>query len=101
MNQEICPVCGLPIELCTCKVIEREARKIKIYTTVRKYNKPITVIKGIDKKSGKSISKQLKRKLACGGTWKEGRIELQGNHKFRVKNLLIGLGFDEEQIEIS
>jgi len=101
MNQEICPICGLPIELCGCKVIEREARKIKIYTTTRKYRKPITVIEGIDKKSGKSLSKDLKRKLACGGTFKEGRIELQGDHKARVKNLLIGLGFDEEQIEIS
>ena len=101
MSQEICPICGLPTELCTCKIIEREARKIKIYTTTRKYKKPITVIEGIDKKSGKSLSKDLKRKLACGGTFKEGRIELQGNHKDRVKNLLIGLGFDEKQIEIS
>lgn len=101
MNQEICPVCGLPVELCTCEVIEREAIKIKIYTTTRKYRKPITVIEGVDKKSGKSLSKDLKRKLACGGTFKEGRIELQGNHKARVKNLLIGLGFDEKQIEIS
>jgi translation initiation factor 1 len=101
MNQEICPVCGLPKELCSCKIIEREARKVKIYTTTRKYRKLITVIEGIDKKSGKSVSKQLKRKLACGGTFKEGRIELQGNHKDRVKDLLINLGFDEKQIEIS
>ena len=101
MSQEICPICGLPVELCTCKVIEREAKKIKVYTTTRRFNKPVTVIEGIDQKSGKSISKELKRKLACGGTFKEGKIELQGRHRERAKKLLISMGFDENQIELS
>ena len=61
----------------------------------------MTIVEGLDKKTGKSVSKQLKRKLACGGTFKEGRIELQGNHLARMKQLLTDLGFDEKQIEIS
>jgi translation initiation factor 1 len=55
----------------------------------------------VDEKSGKSISKELKRKLACGGTFKNGKIELQGNHKERVKQLMVSLGFDENLIEVS
>ena len=101
MVEEVCPKCGLPKSLCVCTVIETEAKAIKVYVAERKFKKPMTIVEGIDKKSGKSISKQLKRKLACGGTYKEGRIELQGNHKARIKELLKGFGFDENQIEVS
>jgi translation initiation factor 1 len=101
MSEEICPICGLPKPLCVCKVIEREAKLIKISTTIRKFRKPITIIEGIDEKSAKSVSKQLKTKLACGGTYKEGKIELQGNHKLRAKQLLKEMGYNEDQIEIS
>ncbi|MDI6826656.1 MAG: stress response translation initiation inhibitor YciH [Candidatus Aenigmarchaeota archaeon] len=101
MSEEICPVCGLPKSLCVCKVIEREAKIIKISTTLRKFGKPTTIIEGIDEKSAKSVSKQLKTKLACGGTYKKGKIELQGDHKIRTKQLLKEMGYDEDQIEIS
>ena len=101
MSEEICPKCGLPKSICVCKIIEREAKVVKIYTVMRKFDKPITIVEGIDEKSGKSVSKQLKTKLACGGTFKEGRIELQGNHKERTKQLLKEMGYVEEQIEIS
>jgi len=101
MSEEICPICGLPKSLCVCKVIEREAKVIKISTALRKFGKPTTIIEGIDEKSARSVSKQLKTKLACGGTYKNGMIELQGNHKLRVKELLKEIGYDENQIEIS
>jgi translation initiation factor 1 len=101
MSEEICAVCGLPKSLCVCKVIEREAKVIKISTVLRKYGKPTTIIEGIDEKSAKSVSKQLKTRLACGGTYKNGRIELQGDHKLRAKELLKEMGYDEDQIGIS
>ncbi len=101
MSEEICPTCGLPKSLCVCKVIEREAKVVKIYTVIRKFKKPITIVEGIDEKSGKSVSKELKRKLACGGTFKEGRIELQGDHRPRVKDLLIKMGYEGDKIEIA
>ena len=101
MSEEICPTCGLPKSLCVCKVIEREEKVVKIYTVIRKFKKPITIVEGIDEKSGKSVSKELKRKLACGGTFKEGRIELQGDHRPRVKDLLIKMGYEGDQIEIA
>jgi len=101
MTEEVCPVCGLPKSLCICKIIEREARKIKIYLTPRKFRKLVTIVEGVDKESAKSVTKELKRKLACGGSYKNGRIELQGNHVAKAKEVLISLGFDEEQIETS
>ena len=46
------------------------------------------------------IAKKLKAKMACGGTVKKGRIELQGDHRDRIKKLLADLGFSEELIEV-
>jgi translation initiation factor 1 len=37
----------------------------------------------------KELAKAMKRKLGCGGTVKEGKIILQGNHIGRVKDSLI------------
>ncbi len=95
-----CSRCGLPFELCVCVAIEREAEKIRVTTEMRRFNKPITIVAGITE-NAKQVSKQLKSKLACGGTFKEGHIELQGNHKDRIKPILVKLGYSEGQIEIS
>ena len=95
----ICSRCGLPFDLCVCVSIEREAEKIRISTEMRRFRKPITIIEGIVE-NAKDVAKQLKSKLACGGTVKEGHIELQGDHRNRAKEILIKLGYSEEQIEI-
>jgi translation initiation factor 1 len=95
----ICSGCGLPVELCTCRAIKREEEKIKVYTEKRKFGKPITIIEGISE-NAKEIISQLKSKLACGGTFKDNHIELQGDHRAKLKDLLVKLGYKEEQIEI-
>ncbi len=99
MTLGICQTCGLPLDICTCRVIEREASRIKVYMTTRKFRKPVTIVEGVDPKSGKSVASELKRKLACGGSYKDNRIELQGNHIGKVKEILIKLGFDKELFE--
>jgi len=96
----ICPKCGLPLELCACRAIEKEAQKIKVFIEKRKFDKPITIIEGIEER-GKEIASQLKSKLACGGTFKNGHVELQGDHRTRLKGILVGLGYEEGQIEVS
>jgi translation initiation factor 1 len=58
-------------------------------------------VEGISKDVGvKNVLKELKTRLACGGTLKDGVIELQGNHMDKVKSILVKLGFKEEQIEV-
>ena len=101
MNGNLCPKCGLPLDLCTCEVREREEKAVKVYTTTRKFKKPVTIIEGLDKSQGKDILKHLKRKLACGGSFKNEHIELQGNHKSQIKDLLVKIGFDADQININ
>jgi len=96
----VCKVCGLPKSLCTCVAIDRESQKIKVFIEKRKFGKPATIIEGIVE-NGKEVSSQLKAKLACGGTFKNNRIELQGDHKKKIKDILAKMGYDENQIESS
>lgn len=100
LSGNVCSRCGLPVDLCVCATIEREAQKITIFVEKRKFNKPITVIEGITD-NAKDLASQLKAKLACGGTFKNNHIELQGDHRNRLKDILVKLGYSEDQIELS
>ena len=95
---EICPVCGLPKELCMCEEIAREQQTVRISVDSRRSGKMVTVIDGIDENDIDivDLAKQLKNKCAAGGTYKDGRIELQGDHKKRVKAVLEEMGFRTE-----
>jgi translation initiation factor 1 len=98
---EVCPKCGLPKDLCICQTIAKEEERIRIYTEKKMYGKTVTIIEGISKAVDvKNILKELKTKLACGGTLKNNLIELQGDHKKRAKEILIKSGFQEDKIEI-
>jgi translation initiation factor 1 len=98
---KICPKCGLPEELCVCETIAKESQTIKVSLVKKKFNKQYTVIKGIDEKEIdlRELVKKLKSKLACGGTVKNGLIELQGDHKAGVKDILVDAGFARETID--
>lgn len=97
----VCNQCGLPEDLCVCEVIAREQQKITVTVEKKKFGKKYTVISGIGKEVNiQEIFKKLKSKFACGGTAKGGNIELQGDHKARVKKILADLGFPEETIEV-
>jgi len=100
MTHNICSGCGLPSELCVCTAIEKVEQKLKIFVEKRKFRKPTTVIEGVTD-NAKDIVKRLKTKLACGGTLKGNHIELQGDHRAKLKDMLKKLGYKEDQIEIS
>lgn len=81
------------------KEIAKTDQKITISTVARRYGKITTLVSGFDRSVDmKSIAKALKEKLACGGTVKGCVIELQGNHRKRLKPLLTKLGFSEDAI---
>lgn len=91
----ICDVCGLPKDICVCEEIARESQEIQIYTVARRYGKMVTVVEGFDSSDidMDSLCSELKAVCACGGTQKDGKIELQGDHKGKVKAALVRLGF--------
>jgi len=98
---DVCTQCGLPLDLCVCETIAREQQKITVSIEKRKFGKKYTVVKGFKNEvSIDEIFRKLKSKFACGGTAKSGQIELQGDHKARMKAALIDLGFPEETIEV-
>ena len=95
---EICPKCGLPKELCMCEEIAREQQSVRISIDSRRYGKTVTVIDGSDGNDSDiaDLAKTLKSRCAAGGTCKDGRIELQGDHKKKVKAVLEEIGFRTE-----
>ena len=97
-----CPKCGLPEELCMCQAIAKEEQRIKVRISTRKWGREVTLIMGINPKEVdiSSLTTKLKNKCACGGTAKEGIIELQGDHRHRIKDLLLKEGYDSENIDI-
>jgi translation initiation factor 1 len=99
---EIDPITGLPKELGVWENIAKENQEIKIYTIKKKFGKLSTVVEGIDTKQIdlKDVAKKLKNVLACGGTYKDGKIELQGDHKHKVKEELVKIGFPAETIQV-
>ncbi|MFQ5474645.1 MAG: translation initiation factor [Candidatus Nanoarchaeia archaeon] len=100
---EICNTCGLPQELCVCESIAKETQVIEVKTEKRRFGKVYTVITGIDTREINldDVAKKLKSKFACGGTAKGGSVELQGNHKQKIRGALVDLGFAPETIQIS
>jgi translation initiation factor 1 len=97
---EICPKCGLPEQACVCEQMVKSLQRIKVTTDKKRYGKIVTVVTGFDKGIDiKKIAKTLKNELACGGTYKNDSIELQGDHTRKIKELLVKLGFDEESID--
>ena len=99
---EICSTCGLPKELCVCETIAKESQEITVSLENKKFGKTYTVIRGIDAKEidMDDLTKKLKSRLACGGTTKDGKIELQGNHRQKVREILLEMGFSPDTIVI-
>jgi translation initiation factor 1 len=85
-----------------CSTISMEQQRIKVRLETRKWGKNITVVEGVDSRSvdlGQLASK-LKAVCACGGTVKDGVVILQGDHRDRVRKLLVDYGFPASSIEV-
>lgn len=97
---DICPKCGLPLQACVCEEIAKTEQRIQVTTEKKKFGKIVTIISGFQGVYLKTIAKDLKHALACGGTVRENNIELQGDHLNRAKESLVKIGFSQESISL-
>lgn len=99
---DICPICGLPKDLCVCGEIGKEQQRIRIRLETRKWRKKSTIIDGLNNKDTDiaTLAQKLKNSCACGGTAKNGEIMIQGDHREKVRQYLISIGYPEENIEL-
>ena len=98
MAENLCG--GLPPDI--CEELTKEEQFIKIKIEKRRYGKEVTIIEGLGGNDAelKKIASELKSKLAAGGTVKDGKIMIQGDHKEKIKEILIKMGYAESNILI-
>jgi translation initiation factor 1 len=89
-------------DMCLCDGLFIDELQITIYLDKRKWGKTVTVIK-FDGASGTNLQdflKKAKKKAASGGTIRDNEVELMGDHRFKLKKLLIDEGFLEDSISM-
>lgn len=95
-----CPTCGQPYKQCRCdQSSAQNTRKSDGIVRVmrdrkQRGGKTVTVISGVP--GGESelttLAQQLKKLCGCGGTVKDGTIEIQGDHCEKIMAKLSALG---------
>lgn len=91
----------IPDDLDPMDQLAKAEQTIEVSVDSRSYNKEMTIVEGFDDSVDlDELSSKLKSKLACGGTVKDGHIELQGNHLRRMEEVLVDQGFDRGSIEV-
>ncbi|GGO79726.1 translation initiation factor [Marinobacterium nitratireducens] len=99
---DMCPQCGEAVAECRCAELADEARlgaldgivRIRRETSGRK-GKGVTTISGVPVPEAelKALGKKLKKLCGTGGALKDGVIEIQGDHRERIKQALEQDGF--------
>lgn len=96
----MCPDCRQPMAQCVCKSraaappagdgIVRVARETK-----GRGGKAVTLVRGLplDAAALEKLAKQLKAACGCGGTVKDGVVEIQGDHRDKLVPLLAAQGY--------
>ncbi len=94
-----CPKCGAPIKECSCGKAKREQQgdgvvRVRRETKGRK-GSGVSLITGLTlgDKELKTLAKQLKKSSGSGGTVKNGVIEIQGDHRQKLVEILIKAGY--------
>lgn len=96
----ICVKCGRPASSCVCsKKIAPAASgdgivRVSRQTKGRK-GKGVTLVSGVPLPAEelKGLAQELKKKCGSGGTLKDGIIEIQGDHRDLLIDLLQGRGW--------
>lgn len=98
----LCPECEKPVDECICDQLEEQQRlssldgivRIRRETAGRK-GKGVTTLSGIPLADAelKALVKKLKKVCGTGGALKDGVIEIQGDHRDKLKAELEKQGF--------
>ena len=94
-----CSGCGEPFKQCSChqgksRPSEDGVVRVSRQTKGRK-GSGVCLITGVplNEVDLKKVGKQLKMKCGTGGTVKNGIIEIQGDHREKLVDLLVKLGY--------
>lgn len=76
--------------------LDKAQQQVSISADERRYGKTVTIVSGFDvpQSTIKSLASSLKSSLATGGTVDGDSIELQGDHRDRLPELLDDHGYD-------
>ncbi|XVH30551.1 translation initiation factor [Haloferacaceae archaeon DSL9] len=78
--------------------LERAETILRVRVESRRYGKPMTIVEGFERSGAelKGLASTLKRKLGAGGTVEGSTIEIQGDHRQRLPDLLRAEGYAVE-----
>lgn len=101
-DDDICPKCSFPKALCICEDLEAEDQRITLSNEKRRWGKVVTVVKfkGDLDLNLDDLSTKAKIECASGGTYRNNAIEVQGDHRLKLKKFLINEGFTKDNIVI-
>lgn len=98
---KMCPGCNKPIAKCVCQ--KKQSQSIPkndgivrlMRETKGRKGKGVILITGIPLNNDglKKLAKSLKQKCGCGGSLKNGIIEIQGDHRDVLEKELSRLGY--------
>lgn len=66
----------------------------------KRKGKPITILEGYTgaTEDFKALAKELKTKLSVGGSYKDGKIIIQGDYRDKIMQILKGKGFAVKRV---
>jgi len=75
-------------------IIKENQHKL-VFKKEKRKGKPVTLVGEffLEKQEAQKLLKELKSSLACGGSFKNGFMEFQGDIKEKIKQLLLNKGF--------
>jgi translation initiation factor 1 len=96
----VCPKCGWPVDDCRCSTAAEEPVPAKLTCVLRlekkgRGGKTVTVVANLPRNAAflASLASELKRACGTGGSAQEDTVEVQGDHRERLRPLLAAKGW--------
>lgn len=97
----MCPGCGRPVRDCRCRTRDAEQPvPVRVVAKLRvekagRGGKSVSVVYDLPRNSAflTKLCQDLKRACGAGGTVSDGTIELQGDLRDRIREILLKKGF--------